>query len=68
MNGLESPHTLLNEYIKAHTACLPGETGLPFTLHEPKLRIDVQLKGFEWDRLQNGRLVLRLPFPPFDVT
>ena len=65
LNGLESPHTLLNEYIKAHTTCYPGDTGLPFTLQEPKLCIKVQLMSFEWDRLEKGMLILQLSFPPF---
>jgi len=65
LNGLESSHTLLNEFIKAHTTCYPGDTGLPFTSHERKLHIEVQLTSFEWDRLQNGMLILHLQFPPF---
>jgi hypothetical protein len=66
-NGLESPHRLLNEYIKEHTTCVPGDTGDPFTLHEPELHIQVQMLGFEWDRLQSGRLVFLLPIPSFDI-
>jgi hypothetical protein len=67
MNGLQSPHKLLNKYIKAHTACLPGDTGNPFTWDEPDLCIEVQLRGFEWDRLQSGRLVVQLLIPLFDI-
>ena len=55
----------MNRYIEAHTTCLPGDTGEPFTSDEPELRIEVQtLTGFEW-RL--GRLVLQLPILPSDV-
>jgi hypothetical protein len=66
MNGLESPHKLLNEYIKEYSTCLPGDIGLPFTSNEPELHITVQVTnpGFEWDRLQKGTLVPQLPFPP----
>jgi hypothetical protein len=67
MNGLESPHKLLNEYIKGHTTCLPGDTGDPFTSSEPDLHVEVQLMSFEWDRLREGRLVFQLPIPPFDI-
>ena len=41
MNGLRSPHKLLNDYIKEHADCLPGDTGEPFTLGEPKLKITI---------------------------
>jgi hypothetical protein len=58
MNGLESPHTILNKFIEGHTSCLPGDIGLPFISNEPELRIDVRMTGFEWDRLECGRLVL----------
>ncbi|KAF8238519.1 hypothetical protein L208DRAFT_1387485, partial [Tricholoma matsutake] len=51
-NGLESPHKLLNEYIKEHTICLPGNTGDPFTSSEPELQCEVQATSFEWDRLK----------------
>ncbi|KAF8223312.1 hypothetical protein L208DRAFT_1426082 [Tricholoma matsutake] len=51
-NGLESPHRLLNEYIKEHTACLPGDTGDPFTSSEPELHFEVQVMSFGWDRLK----------------
>ena len=65
-NGLRSPHKLLNEYIKGHTACLPDDShgALSFTLKEPKPYIAVRVIGFEWDRLQEGRLILLPPFPP----
>jgi hypothetical protein len=63
-NGLRSPHKLLNEYIKGHTACLPGDSALSFTLKEPKPYIAVRVIGFEWDRLQEGRLILSPLFPP----
>lgn len=63
-NGLQSPHTLLTEYIKAHTLCDLGNTGLPYALHEPKLKLDVQVASFEWDRLWAGKLVLQPHFPP----
>ena len=58
---------MLNSYIEKHTSCLPGDSGEPFTLDEPELRIEVELTSFEWDRLKLGRLVLQLPIPPFDV-
>jgi hypothetical protein len=66
-NGLQSPHKLLNEYIKGHTDCLPVDTGGTFTLDEPALQIPVRMQGFEWDRLQSGRFVLQLPIPPSDI-
>ena len=67
-NGLESPHKLLNEYIKGHTACLAGDTGDPFTSSEPELHVEVRIMGFEWDRLRLGtRLVLQLEIPIFDI-
>ena len=66
-NGLESPHKLLNKYIEGHTTCLPGDTGDPFTLDEPELSIEFRLMGFEWARLQSGRLVLQLAIPPVDM-
>ncbi|KIM47458.1 hypothetical protein M413DRAFT_200359 [Hebeloma cylindrosporum] len=52
-NGLESPHRLLNEYVKELTACVPGDTGDPFTLLEPELRVKVESLDFEWDRLRS---------------
>ena len=67
MNGLESPHKLLNEYIQGHTTCLPGDTGDPFALSEPDLHVEVRMMSFEWDRLRTGKLVLQLPIPPFDI-
>jgi len=60
MNGLESPHQLLTAYIQGHTGCLPGDTGAPFDLYEPKLRTRVGFLGFEWDRLEEGTLVLQM--------
>jgi hypothetical protein len=66
-NGLESPHKLLNEYIKGHTTCLPGDIGDPYTSDEPELHIEVRMMGFEWDRLLLGNLVLQLPILPFDI-
>lgn len=67
-NGLESPHKLLNEYIKAHTTCLPGDTGDFFTSSEPELDVKVEVMGFDWERLQSGRLVILWPLIPlFDV-
>jgi len=56
MNGLQSPHKLLNEYLERHITCLPDDTGDPFTSDEPDLFIDVQVRGFEWERLQLGML------------
>ena len=66
-NGLRSPHRLLNEYIKEHTGCLPGDTGEPFTSDEPPLQITVRILGFEWERLKIGRFVLQLPIPPSEI-
>ena len=66
INGLESPQKLLNKYIKDYTTCIPGNNGFPFTTNEPelpKLIIEVPMTGFDWERLQKGRLVLYLlPF------
>ena len=66
-NWLGSPHILLNEYIKGHTSCLPGNTGEPFISNEPNLQFTVRMLGFEWERLEMGRLVLQLPIPPFEI-
>lgn len=69
INGLKSPHKLLNEYIKQHTTCFPGDTGgLPFILSEPELAFELPAPGFEWDRLRDGRLVLPLPISFFDIS
>jgi hypothetical protein len=54
MNGLGSPHTLLNEYIRGHTGCFPGDRGDPFDLKEDDLRIVVKVKSFDWDKLLEG--------------
>ncbi|KAM6498788.1 hypothetical protein JOM56_006736 [Amanita muscaria] len=59
MNGLQSPHKLLNQYIKAHTTCLPGDSGLDFTLNEPGLHIKVDVRGFEWERLKRDPAALQ---------
>jgi hypothetical protein len=67
MNGLQSPHKLLNEYIKGHTGCLPGDTGEPFTSDEPDLQIIVGIQGFACGRLRLGGFVLQLPIPPFEI-
>jgi hypothetical protein len=68
-NGLESPHKLLNEYIKALAVCYPGDDGEPFFSGEPRLQIEVGLRGFEWDKLESGRFVLQLqlPIPHFEI-
>jgi hypothetical protein len=63
-NGLQSPHKLLSEYIKAHTLCDLDNTGLPYALDEPKLQFEVPDYNFEWDRLKAGKLVLQPQFPP----
>ena len=63
--GLESPHKLLNEFIKQHTTCFPGDHGEDFIKNEPALRIKVNVRGFEWDRFGYGKFVLQLPAPPF---
>lgn len=52
MNGLHSPHKLLNEYLYEHLDCFPGDIGDPFISDEPDLHIKVTVKGFDWDRLQ----------------
>jgi hypothetical protein len=64
LNGLRSPHRLLNEYIKQHTTCFPGDCGEAFTKDEPELGVRVVARGFEWSRLEKGRLFLYLAFPP----
>ena len=66
-NGLESPHKLLNEYIKAHTDCLPGDIGEPFLKGEPDPEIIVQPRSFEWDRLESGMFVLQLSILRFEI-
>ena len=63
--GLASPHKLLNEFIKRHTTCFPGDRGEDFTKNEPALRIKVNVRGFEWDRFGNGKFVLQFLAPPF---
>ncbi|KAM6498778.1 hypothetical protein JOM56_006726, partial [Amanita muscaria] len=59
MNGLQSPHKLLNEYIKAHTTCLPGDSGPDFTSNEPELHITVDVIGFDWKRLKKDPTALQ---------
>ncbi|KIL71414.1 hypothetical protein M378DRAFT_6158 [Amanita muscaria Koide BX008] len=59
MNGLQSPHKLLNEYIKAHTTCLPGDSGPDFTSNEPELHIKVDVIGFDWERLKKDPTALQ---------
>jgi len=66
-NGLRSPHKLLNEHIKEHTDCLPGDTGEPFTSDEPDLQIVVRLLGFELGQLWLGMFVLQLPISPSEI-
>ena len=56
MNGLQSPHKLLNKYLEGHITCPPGDTGHSFTLGEPDLISVVDVGGFDWDRLQLGLL------------
>ena len=67
INGLKSPHKLLNEYIEAHADCPPGDLGEPFSEGEPNPKIRVQLRGFEWDRLKSGRFVPQLSIPRFEI-
>lgn len=57
MNGLQSPHRLLNKYLEEYLTCLPGDTGDPFTLREPNPFIDIKVKGFDWDKLRSGLLL-----------
>ena len=67
INGLESPHKLLNRYIKAHADCLPGDLGESFLEGEPDPKVEIQLRGFEWGRLKSGRFVLQLSIPRFEI-
>ncbi|KAF8352173.1 hypothetical protein F5887DRAFT_16705 [Amanita rubescens] len=46
MNGLQSPHKLLNKYLEGHITCPPGDTGHPFTLGEPDLITVVNVGSF----------------------
>lgn len=57
MNGLQSPHKLLNIYLEEHLNCPPGDTGDPFTSDESNPFIDIEVKGFDWDKLQLGLLL-----------
>ena len=63
-NGLQSPHKLLNEFIKGHSTCLPDDTGEPFTLDEPDLQISVRIRGFEWEALKYGTSLSFRFLPP----
>jgi hypothetical protein len=65
LNGLESPHTLLNKFIEAHTTCRPGDAGEEFLSWEPELRMNLDVRGFDWDRLQSGTFVPQLEFSLF---
>ncbi len=67
MNGLQSPHKLLNKYLEQHLTCPPGDTGDPFTSNEPDPFIDVKVKGFDWDKLQLG-LLLSFNFESLPLT
>ena len=66
-NGLQSPHKLLNEYIKAHADCLPGDIGEPFLKGEPDPEITVKLHGFELDKLKSSMFVLQLSILRFEI-
>lgn len=57
MNGLQSPHRVLNKYLEEHLTCPPGDTGEPFTSDEHNIFIEINVKGFEWDRLHLGLLL-----------
>ena len=57
MNGLQSPHKLLNKYLEEYLTCPPGDTGEPFTSDEPNPFIDIKVNGFDWDKLQLGLLL-----------
>ena len=63
MNGLESPHKLLTEFIVRHSTCFPIDRGEPFTTNEPDPRMEISVRGLEWERFGDGKLVLRLPVP-----
>ena len=44
MNGLQSPHKLLNVCLEQYCITYPpGDIGLPFTLDEPDLHINVEV-------------------------
>jgi len=68
MTGLESPHKLLNEFIVRHSTRFPVDRGEPFTTNEPDLRMEINVRGFDWERFGDGKLVLHLPIPLFDMT
>ena len=61
------PHKLLNEFIKWHATCFPADRGEPFAMNEPGLRLDVNVRGFDWDRSRDGKLDLQLPVSTFDI-
>ena len=65
-NGLESPHKLLNGFIR-QMGCPPGDTGGRFTEYEDEPQIGIQMLGFDWGRLELGTFVLQLPIPPFEI-
>ena len=67
MNGLQSPHKLLNKYIKELTTRSPGDACEPFTSEEPDILTEFSLGGFEWHRLKSGRLAVQLLIPFIDI-
>jgi hypothetical protein len=64
MNGLESPHKLLTEYIFAHTDFRHTITDIPHASDEPELQAVVDVVGFKWEKLRKGMLVLQLRLSP----
>src|SRR5277367_2876779 len=56
MNGLESPHKLLTEFIFAHTNFPHTVTDIPPASDEPELQVVVDIVGFEWEKLRKGML------------
>ena len=52
-NGFQSPHKVLDEYVKEHTTRLPGDH--VSIEHEPPLLVQIKLLSFDWDRLREGK-------------
>ena len=60
MTGLESPHKLPNEFIFRHSTRFPVVHGEPFTMNESDLRMEINVRGFDWEKFGDGNLVLQL--------
>lgn len=54
VNGLQSPHRILTQYINTHVGCDPGDTGERFASLEPTLESGINLVGFDWEKLRSG--------------